>query len=162
VDINLDSLKQEILDQLSAEEFSVFRAEAGWPSDLPSVYWDMRNFPEYQGFLNAAKAAGARMLIMAHRELATSDLETALEELDGCDFSREERREIEVGLKDLKVFAGLTGSLELSFVHNGFLFVYEAVTDWYQNYLNYSDSITLATEPDDEGPSPLGGFYSNN
>jgi hypothetical protein len=162
VDINLDSLKQEILDQLSSEDFSVFRAEAGWPTDLPAVYWDMKNFPEYQGFLNSAKAAGAKMLIMAHRELATSELENALEDLDGCDFSREERREIEVGLKECRVFAGLTGSLELSFVHNGFLFVYEAVTDWYQNFLNLTDSITLASESEDEGPSPLGGFYSNN
>lgn len=168
MDLNLDTLKQEILEYLASEEFSVFRAEPGGLEDVPIVYWDIHAYPEFHGFLNAAKSTGVRLILFAVREFTSADIDNALDMLESGSLSRDDARSLETGLKELKVFTGLTASIELSFHYNGMAYMYRALSEWYESYLETTEAIEAADfyhmgdEDDGEDPGPLGGYYSKN
>lgn len=168
MDLDLDKIKQEILDYIAAEGFAVFRGQSGALEGLPMVFWDADGHPEYQAFLAVAKSAGARIVIFAHRTFTAEEVDDAFEQIDDCDFGREERRSIERGLSDLRPFAGLTCSVELAFDYQGRMYVYELVTEWFQTFADLSDLLMAASssgpeeDDEDESGSSFGGYYSKN
>jgi hypothetical protein len=147
VDLNLDTLKREILDSLETGGFAVFRGSPGGLEGLPMVLWDVEHHPDYQMFLDTARKTGASLIIFASREFQTSDVDDLLEQLEDCDLSRDEQRDYERRLRELRIFEGVTCSLEIGFDHNSRLYVYEVQPDWYNDL--------------DTGSS-LGGYFSKN
>src|SRR2546430_17671881 len=88
-------------------------------STVPNIFWDTDGHPEYQAFLNVAKIAGARIIFFAHREFEAEEISDALEQLQDCEFSREEQRSMERSLNELHAFVGSTCSIEMAFDHEG-------------------------------------------
>jgi hypothetical protein len=166
VDIDLDTLKSEILQYLEAAGFAVFRSHPGELEGMPLVCWDCERFPDYRMFLETAQKVNARLILFAAREFEASELEEEVEALEDCELTREDRREYERRLRDYRKHVGVTCSLELGFDHNSRLYVYEVRPDWYDEFLELSDDIaTNLPSPggDDEADgSGMGGFYSNN
>lgn len=163
MDLNLDSLKGEILEYLEAGGFAVFHSNAGGLEGMPMVIWNAEKFPDYQMFLETAKRANANMILLATSEFAVEEVDSAMEELDGCDFSREERRDIENRLSDFRGYEGLTCSLELAFDYQSRFYVYELRPDWYEEFLSIGDEIDAhLPTADDGGDSSLGGYFSKN
>ena len=73
-------------------------------------------------------------------------------------------RDYESRLRELRIFEGVTCSLDLAFDHHSRLYVYEVQPDWYEDFLGVEDEIVsrMADEEDvDEGDS-LGGYFSKN
>lgn len=163
MDINLDTLKREILDYLASAGLPVFRGSPGGLEDLPMVLWDVGHYPDYQMFLEVARQSGAKLVIFASREFESADVDDLLEQLDDCDLSREEQHEYESRLRELRIFVGVTCSLEMAFDCDSRLYVYEVRPDWYEEFLNLEEEITMrsADEELDRGNS-LGGYFSKN
>ena len=164
MDLNLDTLKREILDSLESGGFAIFHGSPGGLEGLPLVLWDVEHHPDYQMFLDTAKKTGAKLIIFASREFASSDVDDLLEQLEDCDLSHEEQREYERRLKELRIFEGVTCSLELAFDSDSRLYVYEVQPDWYEEFLNLEDEINThlpGGEEYDSGDS-LGGYFSKN
>jgi hypothetical protein len=163
VDVNLDSLKGEILEYLDAGGFAVFHSNPGGLEGLPLVIWNSEAYPDYQMFLETAKSVGSKLVLFATSEFAVEEIDAALEELDSCDLERDERRELETRLNDLRPFAGVTCSLELAYDYQSRYYVYEVRPDWYEDFLSISDEIDahLPTAGDD-GNGSLGGYFSKN
>ena len=164
MDLNLDTLKQEILEYLEHSEFAVFRSAPGGLEGLPIVLWDAERYPDYQMFLDTARKTGAKMILFAAREFESTEVDEAVEELDECDLSREERRDLESRLRELRVHEGVTCSIELAFDHHARMYVYEIRPDWYDEFLSIGDEISVhlptgQTEQDDDGSF---GYFSNN
>ena len=67
MDLNLDTLKREIVDYLEASGFAVFRGSPGGLKGLPMVLWDVEHHPDYQMFLDVARKSGAKVIIFAAR-----------------------------------------------------------------------------------------------
>ena len=162
VDINLETLKSEILDYLSIRLRRVskpFRRARG-PA---SHQLGHRALPDYRMFLevatkparsssssppaNSMKTRSKR----PSRNSKTADL-TATNNAIGT-AHRARRSHI-----------GSACSLEIAFDYNSHLYVYEARPDWYEDFLEACDEITLLPVTDDRelGADGLGGFYSNN
>ena len=162
--LNLDSLKQELLDYIVSEGFAVFRGQPGYLEALPTLDWDSAAHPEYHAFLNVAKVAGARIIVFAHRELRSEDLEIVIEQAEECELPREEMRSVERGLADLRAFIGSTGSIEMAFDYQGRMYVYELMTDWFQTFIDLSELVMAASSPDDndDDEDSFGGYYSKN
>jgi hypothetical protein len=104
------------------------------------------------------------MILFASREFESPEIDEAVEELDECDLSREERRDLEARLRDLRVHEGVTCSLELAFDHHARMYVYEIRPDWYDEFLSIGDEIEVhlpakETEQEDDGSF---GYFSNN
>jgi len=165
MDLNLDTLKQEILEYLEHSEFAVFRSAPGGLEGLPMVLWDAERFPDYQMFLDTARKTGAKMILFAAREFEGPEIDDAIEELDECDLTREERRDLEARLRDLRVHEGVTCSLELAFDYDARIYVYELRPDWYDEFLSIGEEISvhLPTSGDggEDGDGSL-GYFSNN
>ena len=82
MDLNLETLKGEILNYLSASEFAVFRSFSGGLEELPVISWDTERFPDYRMFLEAAQKVGQKLILFASRELEEIEVEEALEGIE--------------------------------------------------------------------------------
>ena len=163
---NLDSLKQELLDYIAGEEFGIFKGQTGGNEGFPKIYWDTERYPEYQGYLNVAKTAGVSVIIFAHREFEAAEIDDAVEQIEDCEFGRDERRSIESNLSDLRAFVGSTCIIEMAFGYQGHMYVYELTTEWFQTFMEISDLLIAASsasgDDEDESDSSFGGYYSKN
>jgi hypothetical protein len=165
VDLNLDVLKREVVEYLEAGGFAVFHSGPGGLEGLPMVLWDVEHQPDYRGFLDTARKAGCVLIVVAARQFESSDLDELLEQLENCDFAREELRDFQRRLKDMYVFDGVTCALELAFDLNSRFYVFEAQTDWYDEFVNIEDEVVSRLSEDDEDvghDDSLGGFFSKN
>jgi len=161
VDLYLDTLKREILEYLDSAGFAVFHNRPGSLEGLGLVLWDADKHPDFQSFLDVAQKCGAKLILFASAEFEASDIEELEAQLDDCDLTREERRDYESRLHELRVFTGLTCSLELAFDHNSRLYVYELQPDWYDEFGGIEDEI-LSRMPEDDEPDSLPGYFSKN
>ena len=163
MDLNLDTLKREILDYLESRDLAVFRSTPGTLEDPQMVLWDSEHYPDYRMFLDAGIKTGVKMILFATREFEAGDIEDLLEQLEDLEMDRERQRDYQARLRKLHIYEGVTCSLELGFHTNSNLYVYELQPDWYDEYLVAEDEIASAmAEGDmDEGDS-LGGYYSKN
>jgi len=163
VDLNLDTVKREILEYLESSQFAVFRSHPGSLDGLPMVTWDIERYPDYQMFLETARKIGCKMIIFASRDFDEAEIEEAIEQLDECEMGTEERLDIERRLRGMRGYEGVTCSLELGFDHQARMYVYDLRPDWYDEFLAVCEEITChlpAEEEDDDGA--IGGIYSNN
>ena len=164
MDLNLDTLKREILDYLESSGFAVFRSNPGGLEGLPMVLWDVEHHPDYQIFLDVARQSGVKLIIFATGEFESGDLDELRDQLEDCDLTREEQREYESRLRELRSFEGVTCTIELAFDYHSRLYVYELQPDWYEEFLNLEEEITsrFTDEADLEGGDSLGGYFSKN
>jgi len=164
VDLNLTPLKREILEYLDTSGLAVFYGSPGGLEGLPMILWDVDRQPDFRVFLEVARATGTKLVIFAAREFEPADLDNLLEQLRELELTRDERRDLETRLRDLRGYEGATCSLELAFDYNSRLYVYEVQPDWYEDFLTLEDEIMSraadADEMDDD--APLGGYYSKN
>lgn len=166
MDLNLETLKGEMLDYLAASEFAVFRSVSGGLDNLNVIAWDTERFPDYRMFLETARKAGQKLILFASRELDDEEVEEALEELEEIEMSHDEQREFETRIREASRHVGSICTLEMAFDYNSHLYVYEARPDWYEEFLEACDELTAmlpaGDDVADEGHDGLGGFYSNN
>ena len=163
MDLNLDTLKREILDYLESRDLAIFRSTPGTLEDSPMVLWDTDHHPDYRMFLDAAIKTGVKMILFASREFEAGDIDDLLEQIEEVGMDRDQQRDYQNRLRKLRIYEGVTCSLELAFNHDSSLYVYELQPDWYEEFLAAEDEISSAmAEGDmDEGDS-LGGYYSKN
>jgi hypothetical protein len=163
VDLNLDTLKREILDYLESRDLAVFRSTPGTLEDPQMVLWDSEHYPDYRMFLDTALKTGVKMILFATREFEAGDIDDLLEQIEDLEIDRERQRDYQARLRKLHLYEGVTCSLELAFNHNSNLYVYELQPDWYEEFLVVEDEISSAMSEGelDEGDS-LGGYYSKN
>jgi hypothetical protein len=163
VDLNLDTLKREILEYLDSKDFAVFRSSPGGLEGIPMVLWDAEKHPDYQMFLEVARKSGIKLIMFASREFDAEDLDDLMEQLDACGLTREEQRDYESRLRELRAYEGVTCSLELAFDHNSRLYVYEVQPDWYEEYLGVEEELmTRLTDDATDQDDSLGGYFSKN
>lgn len=165
MDLNLDTLKREILDYLDSAGFAIFHSSPGGLEGLPMVLWDTEHFPDYQMFLDVAAKSGIKLVIFATREFESSDIDDLLVQIEECDLNRDEQREYQARLRELRIFEGVTCSLELAFDYHSRLYVYEVQPDWYDEFLSVEDEIVSRLSGDDDddvGGDTLPGYFSKN
>jgi hypothetical protein len=160
VDLNLETLKREILAHLEASEFGVFYGLTGALEDLPMVLWDVERYPDYRMFLDAARKSGAKLVIFAASEFESSELDELEEHVEVAGLTREEQREYSGRVRELRRHEGSICTLELAFECGSRLYVYELQPDWYDDFVNLEEEI-MSQFGDAEDDS-LGGFYSKN
>lgn len=163
MDLNLNTLKREILDYLESAGFAVFRSSPGGLEGVPMVLWDTERYPDYQMFLEVARHAGVKLVLFAAREFEASDLDELSAQLEDSDIPRDEQRDYESRLSDMRTYEGVTCAIELAFDYHSRLYVYEVQPDWYEEFLEMEDEIVsrVAGENDMEDDS-LGGYFSKN
>ena len=163
MDLNLDTLKIEILEYLESSGFAVFHGNPGGLEGLPMVLWDTNRHPDYRTFLEVAKQCDAKLVVFGAREFESEQIDEIVSQLDDCELDRDERRDYESRLRKLRPYAGQTCSLELAFDYNSRLYVYEVQPDWYEEFMSIDEELAdrLSETDEDEADLP-GGYFSNN
>ena len=162
---NLDSLKTEIASYLEDKGFVVFHGFSRGFDETPEVEWDTFHYPDYKEFLQVAKQLGVKLIVLHHREFTSAIIDRAIDELSGSGLDYQDQRQIEQRLRELAMYDGFTCMIEMSFVHDDTVYVFELRTDWYSELNVILDELDMqsgADSDDDEREDPLGGYYSKN
>jgi hypothetical protein len=158
--LNLDSLRSEIQDYLESHGIAVFHGVSRG-DDAPAVYWNIEAHPDYRTFLAAAEAAGVRMVTLYANEFLEEVLDEAAERLKESGMGRDERRAIELRLREMRAYAGFTCQIELSFDLAPRVYVFDLRTEWFDDLNELFDRIDDACEEHDD-EEPLHGYFSKN
>lgn len=159
---NLDGLKTEIEHYLEESGMGVFYGHARSLESLPVVYWDCAQHPDYKQFIEAARRAGAKLIVFHQSAFSSHQIDDALEELTACDLPREEHMDFEQRLKEIRVYDGLVCSIELSFDHENRVFAFDLRTEWYEELTDIVDEIQVLTSEPDDDDTPISGYFSRN
>lgn len=159
---NLDGLTTEIEHYLEESGMGIFYGHARSLESLPVVYWDSAKHPDYRPFIEAARTAGAKLIVIHQSEFSSHQIDDALEQLAACDLPREEHLDFEQRLKELRVYDGLVCSIELTFDHQGAVFVFDLRTEWFEELNEIVDEIQVLTSEPDDDDTPISGYFSRN
>ena len=164
MDLNLDTLKREILEYLEGSGFTVFHSSPGGLDNQAMVLWDAERFPDYRMFLDVARQLGCKLVCFASRELQPEEIDDLLLQLDESTLDRDEARDYQSRLRGLRTYEGVTCTLELAFDYASRLYVYDVQPDWYEEFLNIEDEIISQFETGDDvdDNDTLGGYYNKN
>lgn len=160
---NLDVLRPEIEMYLEESGVAVFYGYSRSLESAPAVYWDCEQFPDYRLFVQAARAAGAKLMVFHQREFFSEQVDEALEKLHTCELPPQEARQLEERLNELRAYEGSVCAIELSFDHEGRVYLFDLRTEWYDEFSEIQDEIhLLVPDPDEEDDSPISGYFSRN
>jgi hypothetical protein len=161
---NLEGLKSDIQHGLEQAGIVMFYGRSRALDDIKTVYWDCHQHPEYEEFIQAAKAVGAKLMVFHQRTFVAEEVEDAIEQLADCNLPREEYRDFEKRLKTARVYDGFVCQIELSFDHEGCMFLFDLRTDWYRELSDTLEEIQLllSTDDDGSGDGSLPGYFSKN
>ncbi len=163
MNLNLDTLKSEILEFMEAEDFVIFHGYSRLAETDSFVAWDTDRLPDFKTFLAAAKNAGVRLIVFHDRQFAAAHLDDAAERLEDSDLSPEERRKTERRLTELTEYEGFTCAIEISFDYQGRVYLFSVRSDWYDEYLDLLEDLDASAGDDDEDEDDsMGGYYSRN
>lgn len=164
MNLNLDTLKDEILEYLDAGGFVIFRGYSRLGDTDSFVAWDSDHYPDFRMFLNAAKTAGVRLIVYHAREFSVAHVEDGLERLEASELSRDEQRSLERRLREMRSYDGFTCAIELSFDYQGRVYLFNLRSDWYEEYLDVLEEIDAAIpdEEEEEDGGSMGGYFSRN
>lgn len=159
---NLDTLKTEIEEFLGKEGFNVFHGYSR-ATEEEAVYWDCERHPDYREFLKAARAAGAKLVVFHRREFDAETLDEALDQLEASGVNRDDYRLTEQRLEELRRYEGFTCAVELSFDHEGRIYIYEMRAPWFEEFTTLMDDLDFAEpQTQEEDEDPMGGYFSKN
>lgn len=161
--LNLDTLKEEILDHLRSEGFVVFHGYSRLAGSDSFVSWDTDGHPDFREFLLAARQAGVKLVVFHQRLFGPEMLEDARERLEMADLTEAERRTVGRRLSEFEPYEGFTCVLELSFDYQGRVYIFHLSAEWFEDYEDLMEEIEAAVEEEpEEGDESLGGYYSSN
>jgi hypothetical protein len=159
----LDSLRAEIQEYLEKRKIVVFHGFPRGGDPTCTVYWDTERHPDFKAFLAAAEAAGVRLVTLYSRELEEDLVEDAMEQLnEASTLDRDERRAIEMRLKEVRSYCGFTCQIELSFDLAPRVYIFDLRTEWFDDLNDLTDRIEDAYRKEDDGGALGGGYFSKN
>ncbi len=160
---DLEKLRSEIEMYLQQSGMTVFHGSHRMLDALQQVSWDTEHHPDFREFLNSAQSAGAKLIVFSQQAFSLDQLDGALDQLEACDFTREEKRQYESRLRQLQGYEGFTSSLELTFALDARIYLFEVHTDWYEAFTDILGELDAAAEEEDVSEDgSLGGYFSNN
>jgi len=163
---SLDSLKQAILAELEEGGFAVFLGESRSANEDSSIFWDVDSHPDFRAFLRCATKLRVPLVVLHSRTFKEDEVEDALQDLDESVIEGDELQEMTNSLREMNAFAGLVGTVDLSYDFEGRTYFYYVEADWYREFLDLRDEIDVMTfrapYNDDESGESMGGYFSRN
>jgi hypothetical protein len=162
--LDLETLRAEMQAYLESSGMAAFYGYHHVLDTLTQVSWDTDGHPDFREFVEAARKANVSLIVFNHQAFSLDQIDSALDELEQSELTREEKRNYETRLRQLRDYEGFTCSLELSFALEGRVYVYERHTEWYATLTEILAELDAASEEEEEGDSDgtIGGYFSNN
>ena len=155
---NLDKISTEIQEYLTSRGIAIFHGQERDGPDLATIHWDSVRRPDFRGFVAAAEAAGVKLVNLYVNEFASELIDDVMDRVS--ELPREERREVEQRLRDLRGYAGKVCQIELSFDLGQRVYLFELRTEWFDELNDLLYEVDGGVD-DDEDPLS-GGYFSKN
>jgi hypothetical protein len=160
--IDLETTRAEIQTHLEQSNVAIFHGYSSL-SETALVYWDTDRHPDFRQFLQAAERAGATLIVFYHQQFSLSEIDDLLQELEDSQLTRDEKRSFESRIREIQKYEDFTCAVELSFSHEGRVYIYRLQTDWYGAWEDILAEIEAAAdEHAEEDEGPISGYFSNN
>ncbi len=104
-------------------------------------------------------------MVFHAESFSESSIDEALDQLEVCDLSREEKRNYEKRLKALQGYEGFTSLISLSFTLDGRVYQFELHSDWHDTLEDIWMELEAASGEmpgEEHGEGPVSGYFSNN
>ena len=111
------------------------------PEEVPTVVFEEEDADGWKDFVEHAKAASAPFLTMSEVTLEPEDIATLIGQIRDQHFPDHQAVELEEA-QDLTQHVGKTGYLQLGFAQGGVMFLYEAATDWYDQFQRLMEALS--------------------
>ncbi len=103
-----------------------------------------------------------KIVTFYYRSFSLDQIDSALDQLEDTNLTREEKRSFETRLRQLQAYEGFTCAVELSFSVDGQVYSFELHTDWYEALNDILAELDAASEEEEEDDGTLGGYFSKN
>jgi hypothetical protein len=164
--IDLEQMRVDVEAYLEKMNWPVFHGYHRMVDALVQVNWDTNRHPDFREFVECAKKAGAKLIVFYYDSFSQDKIDEALDQLEVCDLTREEKRSYESRLRSLQAYEGFTSTLHLSFALDGRMFLFDLRADWYEaldDILMDLDVASADLEEEEGSDGPVGGgYFSNN
>ncbi|MBV8828378.1 MAG: hypothetical protein JO108_04045 [Acidobacteriaceae bacterium] len=161
--LDLETLRTSIEAYLDSSGLSVFHGYGNPVDALNHMLWDTERRPDFREFVECARKAGSKIISFYYRSFSLDQIDSALDQLEDTNLTREEKRNFETRLRQLQAYEGFTCSVELSFSVEAQIYSFELHTDWYEALNDILAELDAATEEEDEDDEDtLGGYFSKN
>ncbi len=117
------------------------RMNAFVTEEVPTVVFEEEDGDGWKDFVEHAKSAGAVFITMSEVVLEPEDVATLVGRVRDEDFPDHDANALDAA-QDLMQHTGKTGYLQLGFAHQGVMFLYEAATDWYDQFQELMETMT--------------------
>jgi hypothetical protein len=117
------------------------RMNAYVTEEVPTVVFEEDDADGWKDFVEHAKSANAAFITMSEVVLEPEDVATLVGQVRDEDFPDHDAHALEEA-QDLMQHTGKTGYLQLGFAHQGVMFLYEAATDWYDQFQELMETVS--------------------
>lgn len=159
---DLETLRSEIESFLQQAGLTIFYGSHQMSDGLFQVSWDVGRHPDFKEFLATAKAAGANLIVFTQQSFSLDQIDAALDQLEDCELTYDEKRQYESRLRQLQAYEGFTSALELSFTLENRAYFFEVHTDWFEAFTDLLNELDALVDEDVNEDGTLGGYFSNN
>jgi len=136
---DLTPLKDDMVAFISGHGMRLMSAFV--TEDVPSVIFEEDDADGWKDFVEHAKASGAAFLTMSEVVLEPEDVATLIGQVRDEDFPEHDAMALDEA-QDLLRHTGKTGYLQLGFAHQGVMFLYEAATEWYDQFQDLMEAVS--------------------
>jgi hypothetical protein len=136
---DLTPLKDDMVAFISGH--GMRRMSAFVTEDVPSVIFEEDDADGWKDFVEHAKASGAAFITMSEVVLEPEDVATLIGQVRDEDFPEHDALALDEA-QDLLQHTGKTGYLQLGFAHQGVMFLYEAATEWYDQFQDLMEAVS--------------------
>jgi len=159
---NLETLSTEIQSYLREHGIAIFHGFPRAFDDIPAVYWNTADNPDYRAFIAAAQSAGVKLVTVYANNFDESIIDDAIDRLNDPSIARDDRRAIEKRLRELRAYSGFICQIELSFDLAPRVYVFDLRTEWFDELNELLDAIDDAYEESEPGDPSPGSYFSQN
>ncbi len=109
--------------------------------DVPTVVFEEDDADGWKDFVEHAKSAGAAFITMSEVVLEPEDVATLIGQVRDEHFPDHDAVALD-DAQELLQHTGKTGYLQLGFAHQGVMFLYEAATEWYDQFQDLMETVS--------------------
>ncbi len=163
--IDLEKTRVDVETYLQEKGIPVFFGYDQMTESMIHVSWDTDKHPDFRDFVGTAASAGVKLMVFHSESFSESSIDEALDQLEVCDFSREEKKNYEKRLKALQGYEGFTSLISLSYTLDGRVYQFELHSDWHDTLEDIWMELDAASSDladEEHGEGPVSGYFSNN
>src|ERR1700712_2469769 len=136
---DLSTIKDDMIAFISGH--GMRRMNAYVTEEVPTVIFEEEDADGWKDFVEHAKSSGAAFITMSEVVLEPEDVATLIGQGREDDFPDHDAVALDEA-QDLLQHTGKTGYLQLGFAHQGVMFLYEAATEWYDQFQDLMEAVS--------------------